>query len=317
VPAGGGTITSWSFNTVGATPGTPYGLIVVNPSDGNYTVVGSDVETVPASPPAIQTYTLSSPIQVQAGDLIGAVIDTTTSSTCYWRDGPLTASDTVSVTTGSPTAGSTLTTEVSAPDIVANMSVNLVQSEDVSLTQRALPAKIAAGSDSALMLNVASAGPGQAPVTVTDAVPNGLKIQGVSAGAGACTVSGQNISCTVSGTPATIAVIVSAAKTGGYTNTAKASSTLTDPNPSNNSSSVNLKVTASGASSCRAVSLTKVALAEAKTVIRALGCKVGKVKARSSKSIPKGEVISTKPAHGKKVAAGTKIAIVYSSGKPK
>ena len=313
VPAGGGTITSWSFNTVGAAPGTPYGLVVASPS---FTVIGSDVETVPTSAPSIQTYTLSTPIQVQAGDLIGNVIEPTANATCYWHLGAVTPSDTVELTSGSPTAGTVLTPVITAAGFVTNISVNLATSEDISLTQQALPTKITAGSDSALMLNIASAGQDQAPVTVTDAVPAGLKIQGVSAGAGTCTVSGQNISCTVSGTPASIAVIVSAAKTGSYTNTAKASSVATDPNPSNNSSSVTLTVAASGASSCHVVSLRKVALAQAKTVIRALGCRVGKVTAKRSESIPKGEVISTKPGHGKK-PPGTKVAIVYSSGKPK
>lgn len=317
VPAGGGVITSWSFNTSGATAGTPIGLVVVSQSDGGYTVVGSDIETVPASAPSIQTYTLSSPIQVQAGDLIGEVLEPTSTATCYWQGGAVTAADTVAGATGTPTAGTALTTVVApSPGFVANMSVNLVQSEDVSLTQQALPATITAGSDSALMLNVASAGPGQAPVTVADTVPSGLAIEGVSAGNGTCALSGRTISCTVSSAPATIAVIVSAAKIGSYTNTATDSTSLSDPNLANNSSSVTLKVAASGASSCHVVSLKKVVLAEAKTVIRALGCKVGKVTAKSSKSIPKGEVISTKPGHGKK-AAGTKVAIVYSSGKPK
>jgi beta-lactam-binding protein with PASTA domain len=36
-----------------------------------------------------------------------------------------------------------------------------------------------------------------------------------------------------------------------------------------------------------------------------------------SKSVPKGDVISTNPKGGKKRAAGTKVAIKSSSGKPK
>jgi beta-lactam-binding protein with PASTA domain len=52
-------------------------------------------------------------------------------------------------------------------------------------------------------------------------------------------------------------------------------------------------------------------------VLPLVNCKVGKVKKAKSKSVPKGDVISTNPGGGKKLAAGTKVAIKASSGKPK
>jgi hypothetical protein len=208
---------------------------------------------------------------------------------------------------------------VTSPNVVANISVNLVQSEDVGVTQQALPATIAPGGESVLLLNVSNAGPGTGATTVTDAVPSGLTIEAVSAGDGTCTISGQSVSCKLASAPATIAVVVSAAKVGSYANTASVSSALTDPNLANNSSSATLTVAVPAATGCRLVPLAKVPLSQAKSVIRALDCKVGKVKAKASRSIRKGDVISTspRPGKGKTVAAGTKVAIVYSSGKPK
>lgn len=325
VPAAG-VITSWSFNTTGATAGTPYGLVVVRSSDAGYTVVGSDTEMVPPSAPVVQTYTLATPIEVQAGDLIGAVVSTSTTVGCSFGGEALIA-DTITVDEGTPTPGTLLSSpdDNTSPGYLVNMSVNLDPPEDAGLTQQALPASITAGGEGVFMLNVTSAGAINGPVTVTDTVPSGLTIVGVSAGADKCSVSGQSISCSVPSAPASIAVVVSAATAGAYANSASVAIAggLNDPNPADNSASVTLTVTpASTASavlttSCHLVSLAKVPLQEAKAVIRALGCQVGKVKAKHSKKIAKGEVISISPGGGRTVAAGTKVAIVYSSGPPK
>src|SRR5436305_4515352 len=71
VPAGGGAIGSWETNTAGDAPGTPLTLVILRPtSGGSFTVVGVDNETLPSPLPAnnIATFTLSTPIVVQAGD---------------------------------------------------------------------------------------------------------------------------------------------------------------------------------------------------------------------------------------------------------
>jgi len=320
VPAGGGAITSWSFNTTGATVGAPYELIVVRPNAGAYTVVGTDSELVPATPPLIQTYTLSAPIAVQAGDLLGVFLSSTSAVDCYWLAGSLTTSDVFIPADGTPAVGASLTTpSPPAPERVLNLSVNLVQSEDVALSQQMLANTIAVGGTSAFLLSVTSAGPGALPVTVTDTVPAGLTIDSVSAGTGSCTVSGQVVSCVVAGAPATIAVIVSAKGAGSYANTATASTVVTDPNQTNNSASATLEVTAAAVApqQLHLAALAKLPAAEAKFVIRALGCKVGKITHRTSKSIRKGDVISTSPRAGITLTTGEKIAIVVSSGKPK
>jgi hypothetical protein len=57
-------------------------------------------------------------------------------------------------------------------------------------------------------------------------------------------------------------------------------------------------------------------LASAKRKISAAHCKVGKVTKVKSKAVKKGSVVSQKPAAGKKLAAGSKVGLVVSSGKP-
>jgi hypothetical protein len=319
VPAGGGAITSWSFNTTGATVGAPYELIVIRPNGGGYTVVGTDSELVPATPPLIQTYTLPAPSPVQAGDLLGVFLSSASAVDCYWLAGSSTTSDALTPFGGTPAVGASLTTDgPPAPERVINLSVNLVQSEDVALTQQMLPNSIGVGGTGAFLLSVTSAGPGALPVTVTDTVPAGLTVDSVSAGTGSCSVDGQVVSCVVAGAPATIAVIVSAKSAGSYANTATASTEVTDPNQTNNSASATLDVTAAAAApQLHLAALVKLPLAEAKFVIRALGCKVGKITHRTSKSIHKGDVISTSPRAGAAIKAGEKIEIAVSSGKPK
>jgi uncharacterized repeat protein (TIGR01451 family) len=316
VPAAGGVITSWSFNTAGATPGTPYGLIVARPAPGGYTVVAIDNEVVPSSVGSVATFTLAAPIQVQGGDVIGSVVSPTSATDCYWTGGPLTTSDVVGAAVSpGQSVGSSLTVGQTLPAAVVNVSVSLEQDEDVGVTQQVLPGSLVAGGKGAFLLSVTNGGPANAPVTFTDAVPTGLTIDSVSAGSGSCTTSGQIITCTLPGAPTIIDVVVSATIVGNYTNNATVSTALTDPNPANNASSATLDVTA--VPLCHLFSLARFKLAQAKTVIRDLGCTVGKVKAEASKSIPKGEVISISPGAGKSVALGTKITIVISSGKPK
>jgi hypothetical protein len=70
VPAGGGTVTSWSINTAGDVPGVSVTFVVVRPGSPN-TVVGTDTETLPNPLPAVATFTLAHPITVAPGDTLG------------------------------------------------------------------------------------------------------------------------------------------------------------------------------------------------------------------------------------------------------
>jgi Domain of unknown function DUF11 len=318
VPIGGGEITSWSFNTTDATPGTPYGLVVARNGPNGYAIVGTDTETVPPSPPAVQTYALPNPIDVQGGDVIGVLLIPSSAADCVFRGGSLTSEDeTIFGETGAAIPGQVLLFAGQAvPQTLANVAASVEQSEDVGITQQALPASIPAGSGATFLLAVNRNGPSNAPVTVTDDVPSGLSITSVSAGANTCSVTGQEISCAIKSAPATIAVGVSAASPSSFANTAHVTGTFTDSNVANDSASSTLSVTPVARPLCQLVSLQGVPLPEAKSVIRILGCAVGKVTTKRSKAVPKGDVISNNP-HSGTGALGEKIAIVDSSGKPK
>jgi hypothetical protein len=321
VPAGGGEITSWSFQTLTGTAGSPYGLLVVRPSGAGYTVVGGDNETVPASLPATATFSLANPIIVQAGDLLGVTLSSTEAVPCLLGGGVTTTADLISV---GPTTGATGSSAGLTPvgvSGVLNVSANLVQAEDVGIAQHAVPSSITAGGAAVFVLAVTGGGPGNSAAAVTDTVPAGLSIVSVIAGSGTCTVSGQTVSCSVPAAPATIAVVVSATTAGTFANAAAVATALSDPNPANNTSSATLAVSAAPvqnpAPMCHTVSLSRVPLKVAKSVVGDLGCKVGKLTTKSSKSTPKGDVVSTSPGAGKTLALGTKVNIVSSSGKPK
>jgi hypothetical protein len=316
VPAGGGDITSWSFDTTGATAGTPYGLVIAQPIGSGYQVAGSDIESVPASLPPVATFQLASAIPVQAGDLIGVAVPPGFAADCQFTGAP--SGDDLTVFTGATTPGTTLATVAPVSDDLANVSATMVQNDDVGVTEHVLPSSITAGGDSVFALAVSGSVP-TAPVTVTDAVPAGLKVAYASAGSGSCTTAGQTVSCDLNGTPSTVTIVVSAASAasaGRYTDTAFASSQLTDPNEANNTATAKLTVAKSQLAACRPVKLSDVPLAEAKSVLRALGCSVGKITHKSSGSVPKGDVISTTPRSGTE-PLGKKVQIVVSSGRKK
>ena len=91
----------------------------------------------------------------------------------------------------------------------------------------------------------------------------------------------------------------------------------TDPNSANNTATTTLKVSKAGApTACTVPKLGGASEALAKRLLPLLGCKVGKVKKATSKSVAKGDVISTSPGAGS-YAAGKSIGITISSGKPK
>jgi hypothetical protein len=315
VPSGGGLIASWSFDTTGVTPGTSYGLLVVRPEASGLVVVGSDVETIPASPPATETFTLATPLPVDAGDELGALIEPGSTAHCLFTGAP--SADTVSSYDASATTpGAALgASEGTSTGLLLNMSVNLEQQDDAGITAQALPKSVVAGGAAAFSLAVAAALP--EPATVTDTVPAGLSVLTATADNGTCSTLGQTVDCSLTTTPSTISIVVSGLTPGTYTDLAAVSGDVSDPNSANNNATAALDVTAAGtAAACHPVSLTGIPLAQAKRIINALGCAVGKQTKKSSKTIPKGDVVSTTPSSGTKPLA-TKLAIVVSSGKPK
>jgi hypothetical protein len=322
VPAGGGAIDKWSTATFGATGGSPITLLVLAPSAGGspYDLVAFDTETLPT---VFQldnqvTFTPPSAIDVPAGAILGLWSSAGTEQ-CLSAN----AADTMtSGTSPAPVDGATYT-GFSGGHNALNVSAELVQGVDASLTVATPPASTPAGAVAAFNFSLTNAGPSSDRTTVTDTVPKGLSIVAAISGSGSCTTSGQLVKCTTESLPpgshTPISILVRTSVAGSFADTASAfSSTLPDPNTANNVASANLTVTSipSAARACRIVALKGLSLRTAKTLLRDLSCAIGRVSKKSSKRIPKGDVISTSPGAGSR-RAGTKVAIVESSGKPR
>jgi uncharacterized repeat protein (TIGR01451 family) len=328
IPSPGGEIRSWSINTHGATAATPVSLVVLRPSGTkSYTVVGLAPETLANPLPGglIETFPLASPITVTDGEVLG-LNSTVGTLVCAWGSSSL-SGDTIAVvalgsSTTTPSLGATYEETLEAPELILDVSVGLEQSQDDGVTAAAMPSTITAGGIAEYAFTVSNAGPGDAPIAFSDAVPSGLTILSAVAGSGACTVAGQTVSCTISGlqagSSAPVLIIVSAASAGSYADAASVSSTVLDPNLANNSASATLTVNAPApTTTCKTVKLAGVTLSIAKLVIPALNCKVGQIKHATSKTVHKGLVISTSPGPGRTLTAGTAVSVTISSGKPK
>jgi uncharacterized repeat protein (TIGR01451 family) len=327
VPSGGGAITSWSVNTLDSTGGTPVTLAVLQPDGSKYTVEAISSEQLASKLPAggIETFQLASPIEVAGGDVLS--LTSTGLLVCDWDGGSLTSADVAALVglggAETPSVGASYETGEEGTPVILSVSAELSQSQDDGVTGAAMPSTITAGGIAEYAFSVSNAGPGNGPITFSDAVPGGLTILSAVAGSGACTVTGQTVSCTIGGlqpgSSAPVLIIVSAASAGSYADAASVSSTLPDPNPANNSASATLTVNPPPvlAPPCKTVKLTGVTLPIAKLVIPALNCKVGEIKHATSKTVHKGLVISTSPGPGKTLTAGATVSVTISSGRPK
>jgi uncharacterized repeat protein (TIGR01451 family) len=322
IPFGGGKITQWSTATFGATAGTPITLLVLAPNVDatSYQVVGSDSEKIPTvfSLDNQVTYVPATPIEVPGGAVLG-LWSSASGAECTSAD----ATNVVNVGMSSaPTVGTTYTTAHGQSGRV-NVSASLVQTIDAGLTGVA-PAATTAGATAELRFSLTNSGTSSGGrIVVSDIVPSGLSIVTAASGSGSCTTSGQLVTCTVEqlapGSSTQIAILVRTSAPGSFTDTATAAvSPLADSNTANNVASTKLTVTPAraGASSCHIVALKGLPLRTAKSLLRDLSCAIGKVSKKASKNVGKGKVVSTSPGSGSR-PAGTKVAIVESSGKPK
>lgn len=309
VPAGGGVLTQWQTATTGDTAGAAVTFVVLRPIPGpSYRAIATDSETIPNPLPAsgIAVFPLSTPVAVQQGDTFG--LYSTSGKVCTWSGGATPSGDTVTGLTpvpptanatenpgGSSTAGTTL-----------NVAVNLVTSDDVAVTTTAGPPGARVGNLAVLRSTVSNGGPNSRPITFTDNVPVGLKINQVVGGTGTCTISGQKVTCSIpnvaSGHSASLAILVTPGHAGSYANRVSAQPVgAPDPNGSNNAAHSTLKVSASP---CVVPKLNGAPASLAKQVLKLLGCKV-KLKHVTGGG-PSGTVVKTKPgpgtyAHGRTV----------------
>jgi hypothetical protein len=178
-----------------------------------------------------------------------------------------------------------------------------------------------AGNLALLAFTVTDKGPNSGPITFTDSVPSGLRIDAASAGSGSCTITGQRLACTLTGLKpgqsAPVEIVVPATAKGRYTDSASVAppAGVVDPNAANNTASITLTV-ASGQppAKCIVPRLAGAKLTLARRVLSLLGCRTGKVTHLHSARVPSGELIGTTPGPGS-YAHDRRIGLRLSSGR--
>jgi uncharacterized protein DUF11/PASTA domain-containing protein len=327
VPEPGGTITQWQTNTAGDTAGQPLELVVLGATgNGSYTVVAIDAEAVPKPLPAdgIATFTPPTPLPVGTGDVVGLYQFGNGAQNCYWSGGSISADDGLGAFEPSspPAPGQSVSPLATLPNSVVDVSATVVLlSQDAGVTTSVGPASAAPGRLALLSSTVGNQGPGTGPITFVDHVPSGLTID-AAAGSGGCSISGQTVTCTITGlavgqsTPVDVVVTPSAA--GAYSNSVSVAvaAGTPDPNPANNAASATLVVGSPPSTvKCLVPQLKGAPSGLAKTVLTDLACKV-KVSHSHSSAVHKGLVITTKPGAGT-YAAQTTVTLLVSSGPKK
>jgi hypothetical protein len=326
IPAGGGVIDHWSTATFGATPGASVSLLVLMPlSNTSFQIQSFNTQTLPnplPSPPgSTVTFTPTTPIEAPAGSVLG-LYGGTSGAECVFSGG-----STDSTIVGGPfsvPANNETYTFLGLPSTGSrlNVAADLLQTVDAGLTTTALPTVATAGGLAAFTFTLSNTGVSTGTANFSDNIPNGLSIAAAAAGSGTCSTISQLVSCSVTlapGASAPVSIVVSTSTAGTFTNTGTVTTSLTDPNPANNAATASLTVkaaTSTPTTSCRVIALKGVPLNVAKSVLTALSCRPGAVSKKSSKSVPKGSVITTSPGPGTD-PAGTTVKLTISSGKPK
>lgn len=135
-----------------------------------------------------------------------------------------------------------------------------------------------------------------------------------------CTTAGQVVTCrsrSIGGEITTnINYTLRAARAGSFT--IRGSVTLdgaTDTGPANNSAELTVNVDAAPvAPRCVVPRVVRKTLAAARQAIARAGCRTGTIRRARSATVGKGRVIRQAPAPGKRVARGTRVALVVSKG---
>ncbi|HEX8099334.1 MAG TPA: sortase [Actinomycetota bacterium] len=119
------------------------------------------------------------------------------------------------------------------------------QDADLSITKTAVSDTFFVGATRTFNLTVSNAGPSVATgVEVADTLPSGLSYVSATASQGSCGQIGGVVLCSLGslapGDSAEITLVVSVTEAGNVDNTAEVSSEANDPDPSNNSDTVNV-----------------------------------------------------------------------------
>ncbi len=239
VPAGGGTITSFSFQSGPGNTGQKLDFLLLRPAGGsNYTVVGQTGLVVLATSSALETFAANIP--AQAGDLLG--MWEIGISNCRRAGG----SAVFELSTPHPAAGAT----VSLPNLAAfdfNESARLVQPADLALTKSS-PSSVQHNQNVTYALTVTNNGPSTAVApTLTDTLPVGQTFLSSNAGCTGSSGSPVVVTCALADLPAMssdmVMIVARAGAVGtGLTDMASVLSVTPDSNLANNSASAAVDV---------------------------------------------------------------------------
>jgi hypothetical protein len=280
VPAGGGTVTSWS--TRYGVNGQDVGLEVWRPGalEAQYSLVALDSETIARNAQGISRFPVS--IAVHAGDVIGIQQPVPDTTDCTFRP-----NNTVNrfdfAYFGSPTVGQTIVFDEMQTvfgDLV-NVSATVRQSADLSVSESATPATVPVGALVQLRLKAADAGPAPSSATIADTLPKGLSAISAVAQDGNCRM-GPGVSCQLSvlspgGGGAQVLINARATTAGSYTNSVRISGLTSngDPHPANNTAVAHVKVIPNRP--CIVPKLIGQKLATAKSLLGGANCALGHV----------------------------------------
>ncbi|HMH53750.1 MAG TPA: IPTL-CTERM sorting domain-containing protein [Candidatus Acidoferrum sp.] len=197
--------------------------------------------------------------------------------TCTFPNLAANATATVTILATAPSQPGTVTntavvsSNVADPDplnnsATTNTTVNGAPpgTADLSITKLATPNPVAAGQTLTYSITATNNGPDVATnVTITDPVPSGATLQSATPSAGGNCTTGSVVTCTfpslAPSASASVTILVTAPSLPGtLTNTATVSSSVADPNPSNNTSTTNTTVSG-GVAGAADLSITKVA----------------------------------------------------------
>jgi uncharacterized repeat protein (TIGR01451 family)/CSLREA domain-containing protein len=140
----------------------------------------------------------------------------------------------------------------------------LVTSADLSIAKTAAPTVVTVGQELTYTIVVANGGATEAnAVRVTDPLPTSVSLVSAAPSQGACTPAGA-VTCELGtlppGASATVRIVVKPTAAGPLTNTAAVTSPTFDPNPGNNTASIDVLVTSAD------LSVTKTAAPDPVTV---------------------------------------------------
>ncbi len=211
------------------------------PSGGLLVADSQAVERLDSSGNIIQTYTAPN-----ASELYGLDLDP--DGTSFWTGDYQTEEVyRFDIATGALLDSFPVTTIPGGFGIAVNGEITVATTADLSVAETATPSPASVGSNLTYTLTVTNNGPNSAPnVTLTDTAPSGATFVSVTPSVGSC--SGTAVITCDLGTLAnaasvTVTLVVTPTAVGTLTNTASVSSGVSDPNPANNTATLNTTVT--------------------------------------------------------------------------